>query len=78
MKNKYVQTPDNVKIINKESESAIRNKLNNSEKLLKDIYCFLLSNDSLDGDHPEIYVQKILEDIRKIKKQIDAFFMDNV
>ena len=70
---------NNVKynMVSGDVEQSLLEKLNKSEELLKDIYQWLLSNDSLDGESEEDYCFRVLNEIPSTKELINKFFREN-
>ena len=74
----YFSGPDgSYEIINPSNESLTRKKLSEAEDLLKHIYQWVLSNDSLEDELDEQYVIRILNEIPTIKEDINKFFREN-
>ena len=75
----YFSEPDGgFEIINTNRESSTEKKLGNAEDLLKDIYQFLLSYDSLEDMSEEDYAYGIINEITNIKEYINKFFRENI
>lgn len=75
----YFTKPDKAyKIINPTNETLTIKKLDNAEELLKNIYQWLLSNDSLDGEMEEEYAFRVINEIPATKELINKYFRDNI
>lgn len=65
------------KVVNQTDENAISIKLRNAEELLKNLYQWLLSNDSLEGECEEQYSTRVLCEIPITKELINDYFREN-
>ena len=74
----YVTTPDGVEMIVSNSNKPLRYKLEKAEELLKCIYQWVLSNDSLEEESEDQYVIRIINEIPHIKEDINTFFRETV
>ena len=74
----FTKPLENYKIINPTDEKLISKKLDNSEELLKTLYQWLLSNDSLDGEMEEEYAFRVINEIPATKELINKYFRDNI
>jgi len=74
----YVTTPNGVEMIVTNNDKPLRYKLEKAEELLKCIYQWVLSNDSLEEESEDQYIIRILNEIPHIKEDINTFFRDTV
>ena len=75
-KDNFVQTPDEVIYINPDMNKRLSVKLDEAEDLLKNIFNWLLSNDTIDED-TDMYAYRVQSEIPALKDQIDNFFKEN-
>ena len=69
----FSEYPPDVVIVNPTKEKKYLEKLDEAEELLKDIYQWLLCNDSLDGDSEEVYAFRVINEIASIKELINSY-----
>ena len=72
----YVQTPEGDKMFNPITDKVLRYKLEKAEELFKNIYQWLISNDSLEEEDEEQYAIRVINEIPHLKEDINKFFRD--